>query len=94
MYKLVFLKQPRKKLISLSKSTAKSIMRKMEAIAKDSFKKNNNAEKLQGVDGFRLRYGNWRIIYKIEKKVITVVVVKIETRGRCIRNEYACEVDI
>lgn len=81
MYKLVFLKQPRKKLLSLSKKVAKSIMRKMENVAKDPFKKNNNAEKLQGVDGFRLRHGDWRIIYKVEKEIITVVVVKIESRG-------------
>jgi len=81
MYKLIFLKQPRKKLISLSKGLFSSIMRKMEHIAKDPFKKNNNVEKLQGVDGFRLRHGDWRIIYKVEKEIITVVVVKIETRG-------------
>ena len=81
MYKLLFLKQPRKKLISLSKKVSKANIRKMEDVAKDPFKKNNNAEKLQGVDGFRLRYGDWRIIYKIEEEIITVVVVKIETRG-------------
>ena len=81
MYKLLFLKQPRKKLISLSKKVSKAIIRKMEDVAKDPFKKNNNAEKLQGVDGFRLKYGDWRIIYKVEKEIVTVVVVKIETRG-------------
>lgn len=81
MHKLVFLKQPRKKLISLSKSTSKSIIRKIVSIAKEPFKKNNNVEKLQGVDGFRLRHGGWRIIYKVEKEIVTVVVVKIETRG-------------
>ncbi|MFQ5443482.1 MAG: type II toxin-antitoxin system RelE/ParE family toxin [Nitrospinales bacterium] len=67
--------------MSLSKRVSRSILRKMEDVAKDPFKKNNNAEKLQGVDGFRLRHGNWRIIYKVEKEIITVVVVKIETRG-------------
>ena len=56
-------------------------MVKMDGIAKDPFKKNNNVEKLQGVDGFRLRHGDWRIIYKVEKEIIAVVVVKIETRG-------------
>ena len=81
MYKLLFLKQPRKKLISLSKRVSKAIIKKMEEVAKDPFKKNNNAEKLQGVDGFRLRHGDWRVIYKVEKEIITVVVVKIETRG-------------
>jgi mRNA interferase RelE/StbE len=81
MYKLLFLKQPRKKLISLSKRVSKSIIKKMEEVAKDPFKKNNNVEKLQGVDGFRLRHGDWRIIYKVEKEIVTVVVVKIETRG-------------
>ncbi len=81
MYELIFLKQPRKKLVSLSKKVSKSIMRKMEDVAKDLFKKNNNVEKLQGVDGFRLRHGDWWIIYKVEKEIITVIVVKIETRG-------------
>ena len=82
MYKLIFLKQPRKKLISLSQKVSKSILDKMLDIAKDPFKKNNNAKKMQGVeDSFRLRHSDWRIIYKIEKKIITVVAVKIETRG-------------
>ena len=56
-------------------------MRKMENVAKNPFKKNNNAEKFQGVDSFRLRRGNWRIIYKVEKEISAIVVVKIETRG-------------
>ena len=81
MYKLIFLKQPRKKLMSLPKRISRSIMRKMEDIAKDPLKKNNNAEKLQGVDGFRLRHGDWWVIHKVEKVIVTVVVVKIETRG-------------
>ncbi|PIQ96228.1 MAG: cytotoxin [Nitrospinae bacterium CG11_big_fil_rev_8_21_14_0_20_56_8] len=81
MYELVFLKQPRKKLFSLSKKVSRSIIQKMEEIAKDPYKKNNNVEKLQGVEGFRLRQGDWRVIYKVEKAVITVVVVKIESRG-------------
>lgn len=81
MYKLIFLKQPIKKLRSLSKSVSKSIIKRMETVAKDPFRKNNNIEKLQGVDGFRLRQGDWRIIYKIEKEIVTVVVIKIETRG-------------
>ena len=45
MYKLIFLKQPRKKLISLSKKVSKAIIRKIKDVAKDPFKKNNNAEK-------------------------------------------------
>ena len=67
--------------MSLPKRISRSIMRKMEDIAKDPLKKNNNAEKLQGVDGFRLRHGDWRVIYKVEKGIVIVVVVKIETRG-------------
>lgn len=81
MFKIVFSKQAKKKIIKIPKKLALSIRKKINEIAKAPFNKNANVEKLQGVEGYRLRMGNWRVIYQVKEKEITIIVVKIETRG-------------
>ncbi len=38
------------------------------------------SEKLKGKDGYRIRQGNYRILYDIEHDIITVIVTKIGHR--------------
>ncbi|CAA7626496.1 Plasmid stabilization system (fragment) [Candidatus Terasakiella magnetica] len=53
----------------------------MAQIAPDPFAVNNNATKLQGRDGYRLRVGDWRVIYKIEAGQLILRVIEIGPRG-------------
>ena len=50
-------------------------------IAKDPFAKHRNVEKLINREGFRLRIGDWRVIYKVDGDTFIILVVKIKPRG-------------
>ncbi len=43
-------------------NTARRIIGKIEAFARDPASQANNVRKLQGRDGVRLRVGDWRVI--------------------------------
>lgn len=37
--------------------------------------------KLRGREGYRLRIGGWRALYRIDEKQLIIEVLRIETRG-------------
>ncbi len=47
--------------------------------------KNDNIKELKGVEGFRLRVGDWRILYRIHNDILQVYVVTIAPRGETYR---------
>lgn len=42
---------------------------------------NNNLTKLQGRSGYRLRVGDWRIIYQLEDERLVMLVLEVGPRG-------------
>ena len=42
---------------------------------------NNNVKRLTGEEGYRLRVGDWRVIYELQDERLVVIVVKIKPRG-------------
>ena len=56
-------------------------MNKIEELADDPFVANNNIKKLEGREGYRLRIGNWRVIYEIIGETILLYVVAVGPRG-------------
>ena len=44
----------------------KRIVAKIRQVAADPYSPNRNVTKLQGRDGYRLRVGDWRIIYELD----------------------------
>jgi mRNA interferase RelE/StbE len=69
----------------MPRNTAKLIREKIEQVAADPFSSIPNAKKLQGRDGYRLRVGDWRVIYEVNKKEITIIVLKVAPRGEVYR---------
>jgi len=65
----------------MPRNTAKLIREKLEMIAADPYADHPNAKKLQGRDGYRLRVGDWRIIYKIQSEQLMIMVLKVASRG-------------
>lgn len=53
----------------------------IEQVALDPFGNNPQAKRLKGASLFRLRVGDWRIIYAVERDRLAVVVAKIGARG-------------
>jgi mRNA interferase RelE/StbE len=57
------------------------IREKIDALARAPYGKNNNAMKLQGRAGYRLRIGDWRVVYELDNRRLIVVIVDVGLRG-------------
>ncbi|WP_448190523.1 type II toxin-antitoxin system RelE family toxin [Azospirillum sp. sgz301742] len=40
-----------------------------------------NVKALKGRSGFRLRVGDWRVVYEIDNGVLVLIVIEIGPRG-------------
>jgi mRNA interferase RelE/StbE len=81
VYKITFTNQASKALLKMPRNTAQLIREKLDQIAIDPFASIPNAKKLLGRPGYRLRIGDWRVIYEINKDEISIIVMKIAPRG-------------
>lgn len=57
------------------------IRRKIEGLAADPFAVNVNVRPLRGRSGYRLRVGDWRVIYEIGADPRVMRVMEIGPRG-------------
>jgi len=81
MYTVEYSKDARKTLLTLPANTRGIIIAKIDELAINPFAANNNVKKLQGREGYRLRVGNWRVIYEIHGETIVLFVVALGARG-------------
>lgn len=84
-YTIVYTKRAMKAFNGMPKSISKAIRQKIEQIAEDPFASHRNVTKLQGRDGYRLRHGDWRVIYEIQKEIIVILVLDIGLRKEVYR---------
>lgn len=56
---------------------------KIEALATDP--RPAGVEKLSGVEGWRIRIGNYRVVYHIDDTTRTVVITRVGQRGNIYR---------
>ena len=89
MYQIVYTKQSAKTLRKLPRNVAQLIRKKLEVIAIDPHAQHNNVTKLQNRPGYRLRVGDWRLIYKIDDDRLVIQVLKLGPRGSVYVNERA-----
>ncbi len=81
MYTIEYSKSAAKALRKMPRNTANTIRAKIRALAADPYAPNNNAAKLQGREGYRLRVGDWRVLYDIIKNRLIVTVLDVKPRG-------------
>ena len=73
-------------LVGMQAHTAERIIEALEAIAANPFAHRANVGRVAGgVDVFRLRTGNWRSVYWIDRENETMVVQWIGQRGQVYR---------
>lgn len=65
----------------MPRGVAHRIRRRIEQLAQDPYAPNNNVTKLQGRDGYRLRVGDWRVIYDLNNEQLIVLILEIGPRG-------------
>jgi mRNA interferase RelE/StbE len=81
MYSVVFTKRAYKSLRRMPGNTVRLIRDRLEQIAVAPYKRHNNVTKLQGRPGYRLRVGDWRVIYEVQDDKLIILVLKVGPRG-------------
>jgi mRNA interferase RelE/StbE len=77
-YKIVFKKSVAKDLKSIPKKDVKRIISAIQKLADNP--RPPQSKKLSGQERFRIRQGNYRILYTIEDNRLIVCVVKVGNR--------------
>jgi mRNA interferase RelE/StbE len=87
MHKIVFATSAAKQLKQINISAQKTIVEKIKKL--DLSHPNNNIKKIVGsADLYRLRVGDYRVVYKIIKKELIVLVLKVGHRKDVYREIY------
>ncbi len=85
LYNIVLNKKIRKKdLASIPASDVRRIVQRIEKLAQDPFPA--DAVRLKGRDEWRIRQGDYRILYTVDETIITVHIVKVGHRRKIYRS--------
>jgi mRNA interferase RelE/StbE len=68
-------------LLTMPADVAKRVRAKIETLAADPRRPNNNVKRLRGRPGFRLRIGDWRVIYALVDARLVVLVIDVGPRS-------------
>jgi len=85
MYEVCFSKESYKTWQNMPRNISLSIRQKLEIIANDPYAHRIKIKKLQNRPGYRLRVGDWRVIYTIDNDKLVILVLKIALRGEIYR---------
>lgn len=66
-------------------NTARTIIGKIDALAAGPFAPNSNVTALKAIAGFRLRVGDWRVLYTVNKGAETLTIAAIVPLGEAYR---------
>ncbi len=81
VYRIVYRKDAARALLKMPRSTAQLIREKLERLAQDPTAPHPNVKPLKGEPAFRLRVGDWRVIYELQHGELIVLVLRIGPRG-------------
>ncbi len=77
-YKIEIKKSAAKELFLMPKKDLKRILKRIKNLSDDP--RPIGCVKLSGQDRYRIRQGNYRILYSIEEEILVVYIVKIGHR--------------
>jgi mRNA interferase RelE/StbE len=81
MFQIEYTRDAVKALKAMPRNVSLQIRGKIEQLATDPFASNNNVRKLVGREAYRLRVGDWRVIYEIEGGQLVIHVLVVAPRG-------------
>lgn len=79
MYQVEYRRDPLKTLSAMPRPLALRIIQKIEGLCANPFAA-AGVKKLAGREGYRLRVGDWRVIYRIERERLVIDVITIAPR--------------
>ena len=83
-YAIIFKSRSRKELLQLPNKVIIAIEEKIDALAYNP--RPSGCKKLVGtIDNYRIRIGNYRVIYTIADNVCTIFIIKIANRKESYR---------
>ena len=77
---ITYSKDAVKAMRKLPANTRALITRKLQELAQDPYAM-RKVKKLTDRPGYRLRIGNWRVLYSLEEKPNKVIVIHVDPRG-------------
>jgi mRNA interferase RelE/StbE len=77
-YKIVIEKRAKKELFKLPVNIRIKLERAIDLLSKNP--RPIQSKSLIGADAYRLRVGNYRVIYEINDKIITIYIIKVAHR--------------
>lgn len=80
MHKITFSKEADKTLRRMPRNNALIIANKIKELASNP-NAMRNVKKLTDHPGYRLRVGDWRIVYTVNNNELMIHVISIKTRG-------------
>ncbi|MFX0099896.1 MAG: type II toxin-antitoxin system RelE/ParE family toxin [Candidatus Hodarchaeota archaeon] len=80
MYEVLFTETAKKQLKSLPRNIRKRIIQKIEEIARDIT--HVEFKKLTGTTYYRLRIGDYRVIFDIKTKELIILIIKVGHRKK------------
>jgi len=84
MYQIVFSKEADKALRRMPRQLALTIAGKIEELAGDPYAM-RQVKKLTNHPGYRLRVGDWRVVYTLNDQALLIHVIKVRPRGEVYR---------
>ena len=80
-YQIKFTKYAMKEFLQLPKHIRDIFVKKLNLLAVVPFAINNNVKKSHGIENcYRLRVGNYRVIYRIIKLELVIEIIKVGHR--------------
>ena len=82
---LIFTAVATRALRQMPKRDAEALLTKLKQFAAAPFEPHGFAKALKGMEGTRIRHGDWRAVCVVDGKAVTVTVVKIAKRSEVYR---------
>lgn len=80
-YKIEFKKSAQKEFYKLPKRVQNTVLEALSVLAQNPFSELLQIKKLHGTHAFyRVRLGNYRILYELKKTELTILVIAVGTR--------------
>ena len=85
MYRILFTKSASRAMRTIPRDVAQRIRDRLGQIAADPYVDHSNVTRLQNRPGYRLRVGDWRVLYELEREQLVVIVFRVGSRGEAYR---------